>query len=119
MKYRSRLDDHMPCQTKLTRLIWRLVCFFELVHRTPALKGFSPTELDALALEEEEEGTSYLADLNKVPDFIDEPPVAVEEVCNLPFGIDAILLMNCDFNRHPRGQKQSRRQAEPRYTQVY
>ncbi|KIK04625.1 hypothetical protein K443DRAFT_92780 [Laccaria amethystina LaAM-08-1] len=32
-------------------------------------------ELDALALEEEEEGTSYLADLNKVPDFIDEPPV--------------------------------------------
>jgi charged multivesicular body protein 5 len=37
-------------------------------------------------LEEEEEGTSYLADLNKVPDFIDEPPVAVEEVCNFPFG---------------------------------
>jgi charged multivesicular body protein 5 len=37
-------------------------------------------ELDALALEEEEEGTSYLADLNKVPDFIDEPPVEVSEV---------------------------------------
>jgi hypothetical protein len=36
-----------------------------------------------LALEEEEEGTSYLADLNKVPDFIDEPPV--EEV-GLSFG---------------------------------
>ncbi|CAA7259625.1 unnamed protein product [Cyclocybe aegerita] len=33
-------------------------------------------ELDALALEpEEEEGPSYLADLNKVPDFIDEAPV--------------------------------------------
>ncbi|KAI9447552.1 vacuolar protein sorting-associated protein 60 [Lactarius indigo] len=36
-------------------------------------------ELDALGLEEEEEGTSYLADLNKAPDFIDEPPVEVTE----------------------------------------
>ncbi|PPQ65597.1 hypothetical protein CVT26_000546 [Gymnopilus dilepis] len=36
-------------------------------------------ELDALQLEEEEEGPSYLADLNKVPDFIDEPPVEVGE----------------------------------------
>jgi len=32
-------------------------------------------ELDALALEEEEEGPSYLADLNKVPDFVDEAPI--------------------------------------------
>ncbi|KAG6821529.1 hypothetical protein H0H93_000038 [Arthromyces matolae] len=32
-------------------------------------------ELDALALEEEEEGSSYLADLNKVPDFVDEAPL--------------------------------------------
>jgi charged multivesicular body protein 5 len=39
--------------------------------------------LDALALEEEEEGTSYLADLNKVPDFVDEPPVEVGEVSSL------------------------------------
>ncbi|KAF9651265.1 Snf7-domain-containing protein [Thelephora ganbajun] len=38
-------------------------------------------ELDALALEEEETGPSYLADLNKAPDFIDEPPVEVAEVC--------------------------------------
>ncbi|PBL02780.1 vacuolar protein sorting-associated protein 60 [Armillaria gallica] len=36
-------------------------------------------ELDALALEEEEEGTSYLADMSKVPDFIDEPPVELGE----------------------------------------
>ncbi|KAF9006525.1 Snf7 family [Cyathus striatus] len=36
-------------------------------------------ELDALALEEEEEGTSYLADLNKVPDFVDEAPVELGE----------------------------------------
>ncbi|TFK71765.1 vacuolar protein sorting-associated protein 60 [Pluteus cervinus] len=36
-------------------------------------------ELDALALEEEEAGPSYLADLNKVPDFVDEPPVEVGE----------------------------------------
>ena len=39
------------------------------------------SELDALALEgPEEEGASYLADLNKVPDFVDEPPVEVNEV---------------------------------------
>jgi hypothetical protein len=38
------------------------------------------TELDALAMEEEEEGTSYLADLDKAPDFIDEAPLEVTEV---------------------------------------
>ncbi|TDL29217.1 vacuolar protein sorting-associated protein 60 [Rickenella mellea] len=32
-------------------------------------------ELDALALEEDEEGASYLTDVNKVPDFVDEPPI--------------------------------------------
>lgn len=32
-------------------------------------------ELEALALEQEEEGPSYLEDLSKVPDFVDEPPV--------------------------------------------
>jgi len=37
-------------------------------------------ELDALALEEEEEGTSYLADLSAVPDFVDEPPVELGDV---------------------------------------
>lgn len=36
-------------------------------------------ELDALGMEDEEEGTSYLADLNKAPDFIDEAPVEVTE----------------------------------------
>ncbi|KAJ3478638.1 hypothetical protein NLI96_g9615 [Meripilus lineatus] len=36
-------------------------------------------ELDALELEAEEEGPSYLADLNKAPDFIDEPPVELPE----------------------------------------
>ncbi|THG98858.1 hypothetical protein EW026_g3384 [Hermanssonia centrifuga] len=36
-------------------------------------------ELDALQLEEEEEGASYLADLNKVPDFLDEPPVELAD----------------------------------------
>jgi len=36
-------------------------------------------ELDALELEGEEEGTSYLSDLNKVPDFVDEPPVELTE----------------------------------------
>lgn len=42
-----------------------------------------PAELDALGLEEEEEGPSYLADLNKVPDFIDEAPQELGEVCCL------------------------------------
>ncbi|OCH92139.1 hypothetical protein OBBRIDRAFT_751785 [Obba rivulosa] len=36
-------------------------------------------ELDALELEDEEEGASYLADLNKAPDFIDEAPVELNE----------------------------------------
>jgi charged multivesicular body protein 5 len=36
--------------------------------------------LDALQLEDEEEGTSYLADINKVPDFVDEPPVEMADV---------------------------------------
>ncbi|KAJ8597414.1 hypothetical protein M405DRAFT_756045 [Rhizopogon salebrosus TDB-379] len=36
-------------------------------------------ELDALQLEEEEEGPSYLADLNKVPEFVDEPPTELTE----------------------------------------
>ncbi|KAG1846771.1 Snf7 family [Suillus subalutaceus] len=36
-------------------------------------------ELDALQLEEEEEGPSYLSDLNKVPDFVDETPVEISE----------------------------------------
>ncbi|KAG0709851.1 Snf7 family [Suillus ampliporus] len=36
-------------------------------------------ELDALQLEEEEEGPSYLSDLNKVPDFVDEAPLELSE----------------------------------------
>jgi charged multivesicular body protein 5 len=36
-------------------------------------------ELDALGMEEEE-GESYLADLNKAPDFIDEAPIEAPEV---------------------------------------
>ncbi|KAI0298924.1 Snf7 family [Russula brevipes] len=36
-------------------------------------------ELDALALEGEDEEESYLADLNKAPDFIDEAPIEAPE----------------------------------------
>ena len=36
-------------------------------------------------MEEEEEGSSYLADLNKAPDFIDEAPIEAPEVCHLSF----------------------------------
>ena len=42
-------------------------------------------ELDALGMEEEEEGSSYLADLNKAPDFIDEAPIEAPEVRHLSF----------------------------------
>ena len=31
-------------------------------------------------MEDEEEGTSYLADINQAPDFIDEPPLEATEV---------------------------------------
>jgi len=44
-------------------------------------------ELDALALEEEEEGPSYLADLNKVPDFIDEAPIESGQTSERPEAI--------------------------------
>ncbi|CCM01710.1 uncharacterized protein FIBRA_03775 [Fibroporia radiculosa] len=36
-------------------------------------------ELDALELDEEEEGASYLTDLNRAPDFVDEAPVELGE----------------------------------------
>jgi charged multivesicular body protein 5 len=49
------------------------------------------TELDALQLEEEEEGPSYLADLNKVPDFLDDSPLELDEVCAL----DTTLATTC------------------------
>jgi charged multivesicular body protein 5 len=36
-------------------------------------------------LEDEEEGASYLADINKVPDFVDEPPVEIADVSRFFF----------------------------------
>ncbi|TFK28871.1 hypothetical protein FA15DRAFT_664959 [Coprinopsis marcescibilis] len=44
-------------------------------------------ELEALELEEETEGPSYLADLNKVPDFIDEAPLELRETPAQPEAI--------------------------------
>lgn len=55
------------------------------------LKKVFLTELDALELEEEEE-PSYLADLNKVPDFVDEPPVEEASGC-----ITALLIISCSL----------------------
>ena len=71
----------MPFQTKLTKQISKRVrhspSFFESIR----FNSRSNTELDALGMEEEEEeGPSYLADLNKAPDFIDEAPFEVTEV---------------------------------------
>lgn len=51
---------------------------FSIYH--PRIEAWLVPELDALQYEEEEEGTSYLADINKVPDFIDEPPVEIADV---------------------------------------
>ena len=48
---------------------------------TCKLTHCSLAELEALELEAEEEGASYLADLNKVPDFVDEAPVETDQVC--------------------------------------
>ena len=64
-------------------------------------------ELDALALEEEEEGPSYLADLNKVPDFVDEAPIEMGAVslinCTLEYSancsLDAGKARSCQDNR--------------------
>lgn len=59
--------------------ISKLVCS-KVILSSLAEKKRPYVELDALALEEEEEGPSYLADLNKVPDFVDEPPMEMGEV---------------------------------------
>lgn len=57
----------------------KLACSTYFIHHLRPL--ILNPELEALALEPpEEEGSSYLADLNKVPDFIDEPPLEVGEV---------------------------------------
>ena len=69
----------MPSRMNWTRQIWKQVrsLYADEQHRTDC----TSTELDALALEgPDEEETSYLADLNKAPDFIDEAPVEVPEV---------------------------------------
>lgn len=57
------------------------------------------TELDALALEEEE-APSYLADLNKAPDFIDEAPAELAEVSSTPFALptDSFTYVTSSFH---------------------
>ena len=55
-------------------------------------------ELDALALEEEEEGPSYLADLNKVPDFVDEAPIEVGAVSLIAFASMLEYCANCSLD---------------------
>src|SRR5689334_9615305 len=104
-RYKNHCRALTPFLTSLTRQIWKQVNMHRFC-RVRRLKGVLP-ELDALALEQEEEGPSYLADLNKVPDFVDEPPVEVNEVC--------IYLVSCLFQiiswlvliRHQPDKKQS------------
>ena len=76
----------MPYQMRLMKLISKLVCFQKSLFWGSNLKKTCfVLELDALALEEEEEGPSYLADLNKVPDFVDEAPIEVGAVSLITF----------------------------------
>lgn len=74
----------MRYRTKSTRRIWKQVCW-SFCHGSMRTTDESVlfAELDALALEEEEEGPSYLSDLNKVPDFVDEPPVEIGDVSGI------------------------------------
>ena len=72
--------------------------------------NFSRLELDALELDEETEGPSYLADLNKAPDFIDEPPLEVAEVSkNLSFLCIELMIM-CISHKRRRRLRQLREQ---------
>jgi len=80
MRYRSHWADHMPCQMRSTKQISRQVRTYVVFHLNHAIIF---VELDALQLDEEED-VSYLKDLNKVPDFVDEPPAEVTEVCSHP-----------------------------------
>lgn len=85
----------MLYQMRLTKLILKLVCFqkfFFLGGGYKSEENFFVLELDALALEEEEEGPSYLADLNKVPDFVDEAPIEVGAVSLISQTCPSLLL---------------------------
>ena len=77
MRFRRLWGDHMLYQTSWTRPISKPVRLFPRYISIHTL--IFTTELDALALEEEE-SPSYLADLNKAPDFIDEPPAELAEL---------------------------------------
>jgi hypothetical protein len=81
---------------------------FDQISYPPLTLSYFVPELDALALEPpEEEGPSYLADLNKVPDFIDEAPIEVGEVGKHPLLNE--LSIEADI-RHP-DQKPSRQRV--------
>lgn len=68
----------MRCLMKLTKPLLKLVCCSIILLHT--LVTISNVELEALQVDEEEEGPSYLTDLNKVPDFVDEPPLESQKV---------------------------------------
>lgn len=85
-----------------------------LFRRGDCLTPISVVELDALALEEEEEGPSYLADLNKMPDFIDEAPIESGQVRILSRSRE-LVFVHLQYIRRQNGQRQSRRQARCGY----
>jgi hypothetical protein len=85
----------MPSQMRSTRRICRLVSSRSgfRVHG-PVICMLPPAELDALALEDPEESTSYLADVNKAPDFIDELPSELSDVR----AVSAVTAMSLTFS---------------------
>ena len=108
----------MPCPTKSMKQTWKQVRRRPFISTCLAFLRriyiYRLLELDALQLEEEEEGPSYLADLNKVPDFIDEPPVEVGEVSkihSIGYALLACLLTAAILYRHPSSQKPSSKRA--------
>lgn len=62
-------------------------------------------ELDALQLEEDDEAASYLADINKVPDFVDEAPVEEVRLTHAPFSRDLNSLCSQAAPEKPEAMK--------------
>lgn len=80
-RYRTRYLGRMRYPMKLTKQTSKRVSTASFQDAQYVI-DLDHSELDALQFEEEEEGPSYLADLNKAPDFVDEAPMEQTEVCN-------------------------------------
>jgi len=68
-------------------------------------------------MEPEEEEISYLTDMNKVPDFIDDPPVEIHEVSICCFCV--LIIVWIMHNRVQRRRQSKRQVKEPLHGHVY